>query len=218
MRVYHYGFFFYVSNFILQLTDFITPRNIQIARDLIQSTNMLFITGNHEYWHCSNNRFHYDDVVETYKKKNHSLDLVSTELGIDIRFFQREINGVNLVGIDDTDYCIDKETFEKLKAIESQGKPIILFMHIPLYSEHIGNHPHLSLNAPERYFENCNPVDAWERTPDALTCEVCEYIRRSPLIKCVLSGHTHCNEEILELDAQDQLITGCNTIREITVL
>ena len=57
-----------------------------------------------------------------------------------------------------------------------------------------------------------------ERTPDERTCQICDYIRQSPLIKCVLSGHTHVNTEILGLDGQDQLITGCSTIREITVI
>ena len=125
---------------------------------------------------------------------------------------------MNFVCMDDSDYHIDAELFEKLKKVEEEGKPILLFMHIPLYSEHIGSEAKYSLNAPAQYFENCHPVDVFERTPDELTCQICDYIRNSPFIKFVLSGHTHENTEILGLDAQDQLITGCNTIREITVI
>jgi len=200
------------------LLDFITPENLRLARELAESTDMLFVAGNHEYWHCPNNRFHYDDVYETYEKKNESLSLVSEALGTDVRFFHREIRGVNLVGIDDTDYCIDEAIFEKLKAVEAQGKPIALFMHIPLYSPHLGKEAKYSLNAPQYYFENCDPVDVWERKPDERTVAICEYIRNAPLIKCVISGHTHQNLEILGLEEQDQLITGCDTLREITVL
>ena len=200
------------------LLDFITPENLRIAKDLLQSTDMMFVAGNHEYWECPNNRFHFDDAPKTYEKKNESLSFVSKHLGVDVRFFHREICGVNLVGIDDTDYCIDAKIFEKLKKVEAQKKPILLFMHIPLHSEYIGKGEKYSLNAPQHFFENCNPVDAWERKPDDLTCEICDYIRRSPFIKCVLSGHTHYNSEIIGLDAQDQIITGCNTIREITVI
>lgn len=200
------------------LLDFITPENIRIAKDLIHSTDMMFVAGNHEYWHCFNNRFHYDDVYETYEKKDDALALVAEGLDTNIRFSCREICGVNFVCLDNTDYCIDAEMFEKLKEVEAEGKPILLFMHIPLYSEHIGKGAKGSLNAPAQYFEDCHPVDAWERKPDALTCEVCDYIRKSPLIKCVLSGHTHRNAEILGLDEQDQLITGVDTIREITVV
>lgn len=200
------------------MLDFITQENIRIAREFVKDTGMMFAAGNHEYWHCHNNRFHYDDVAETYDRREESLAMVAEELGVDIRFSCREICGVNFVCMDDSDYCINAELFEKLKAVEAQGKPILLFMHIPLYSDHIGNEAKFSLCAPQQYFENCHPVDVWEREPDALTREICDYIRQSPLIKCVISGHTHHNTEILGLDEQDQIITGCNTIREITVL
>ncbi len=200
------------------LLDFITPANLRIAREFVAETDMMMATGNHEYWHCSNNRFSYDDVPETYAAKNRSLAEVGEALGIDIRFSCREIGGVNLVCMDDSDYHIDAEIFEKLKAVEAQGKPILLFMHIPLYSDHLGDQAKFSLNAPPRYFENCHPVDVFERTPDELTCRICDHIRKSPLIKCVFSGHTHFNREILGLDARDQIITGINTIREITVI
>ena len=200
------------------MLDFITQENIRIAREFVQDTGMMMAAGNHEYWHCHNNRFHYDDVAYTYEKKDDSLSMVADDLGIDIRFSCREIGGVNLVCMDDSDYCIDEALFAKLKAVEAQGKPILLFMHIPMYSEHIGNEAKFSLCAPQQYFINCHPVDVWERQPDELTCQICEYSRQSPLIKCVISGHTHHNTEILGLDTQDQLITGVNTIREITVV
>ncbi len=200
------------------MLDFITRENIRIAEAFVRETGMMMAAGNHEYWHCHNNRFHYDDVAETYEKKDSSLAMVADGLGIDIRFSCREIGGVNLVCMDDSDYCIDEELFEKLKAVEAQGKPILLFMHIPMYSEHIGREAKFSLHAPQQYFENCHPVDVWERQPDELTCQICDYIRQSPYIRCVISGHTHHNTEILGLDAQDQLITGVNTIREITVI
>lgn len=200
------------------LLDFITPENLRVAKKFADETNMILVAGNHEYWRCEKNRFSYDDVPETYAAKNESLDSVGKALGMDIRFSCREMNGVNLVCIDDTDYCVDEDIFEKLKAVEAQNKLILLFMHIPLYSERLGREAKFSLNAPEKYFENCHPTDVWERRPDELTCEICDHIRSSPLIKCVLSGHTHHNEEIVGFGEQDQIITGCDTIREITVI
>ena len=200
------------------MLDFITPENLRLAKDFVRETNMMMAAGNHEYWRCHNDRFHYDDVPETYERKNEMLELVSNELGINIRFSHREINGVNLVCIDDSDYCIDEEVFDRLKKVESEGKPIILFMHIPMYSEHLGKGAKFSLCAPHKYFEGCHPTDVWERTPDELTIEICDYIRRSPLIKCVISGHIHYNVEVLGEDDQDQIITGLDTIREITVI
>ena len=199
------------------MLDFITPENLRLAREFASETDMMMSAGNHEYWRCHNDRFHYDDVPETYEKKDEALELVSKSIGIEIRFSRREINGVNLVCIDDSDYCIDAEIFEKLKRVEAEGKPIILFMHIPMYSEHLGKGAKFSLCAPPEYFEGCHPTDVWERTPDGLTVEICDYIRKSPLIKCVISGHIHYNVEIIDKDSQNQVVTGLNTIREITV-
>jgi len=200
------------------MLDFITPENLRQAKRLVEDTKMMMASGNHEYWRCHNDRFHYDDVPETYDRKNEMLDLVSNELGINIRFSRKEINGVNLVCIDDSDYCIDEEIFDMLKDIEAEGKPILLFMHIPMYSEHLGKGAKFSLCPPPKYFEGCHPTDVWERTPDELTIEICDYIKRSPLIKCIISGHIHYDVEIFGKDDQDQIITGLDTIREITVI
>ena len=199
------------------MLDFITPENIRIARELMEETGMVLVAGNHEYWHCPENRFSFDDVPETYEKKNESLAMVEEALGVDIRFSCRDIGGVKFVCVDDGDYDIDEDIFEKFKAVEAEGKPILLFMHIPLYSAHLGNGAKYSLCAPASYFENCHPVDVFERKPEALTETIVEHIRKSPLVKCVLSGHTHHNAEILGTGEKDQIVTGCNTIRQITV-
>ena len=133
------------------MLDFITPENLRIAQEFEKATGMVMVAGNHEYWYCHNDRFSFDDVPETYEKKNESLKEVQEHLKSDIRFSCTQIGGVNLVCVDDTDYDIDEDIFKKLKKVEAEGKPIILFMHIPLYSEHLGNHAKFSLCAPEKY-------------------------------------------------------------------
>lgn len=200
------------------MLDFITPENLRISREFTKDTNMIMVAGNHEYWKCEKNRFSYDDVYETYAVKNKSLAKVQEYFENDIRFFCREFNGVNIVCMDDTDYHIEASLFEKLKKVEEQGKPILLFMHIPLYSPHLGKEAKGTLNAAPQFFENCHPVDVFERTPDVLTCQICDHIRKSPYIKCVISGHTHENAEIIGFDEQDQIVTGINTLREVTVI
>ena len=200
------------------MLDFITPENLRIVQKFVEDTGMMMVAGNHEYWHCENNRFSFDDVHATYAAKKHSLAKVQKVFANDIRFSCREINGVNLVCMDDSDYHIEEEIFEKLKKVEEQQKPILLFMHIPLYSKYLKDKARYSLNAPSQFFENCHPVDVFERTPDTLTCQICEHIRKSPLIKCVFAGHTHENMEIVGLEEQNQIVTGCNTIREIIVM
>ena len=200
------------------MLDFVTPQNLSIAQKFVQDTNMMLAPGNHEYWTCPNNRFHYDDVQQTHAQRENTLDAVEKALGINVRFSRREINGVNMVCIDDSNYNITQDVFEKLKAIEAEGKPIFLFMHIPINSEHIEINHEFPLNAPKQYFKDCHPLVAQERTSNELTCSICDYICNSPLIKCVFSGHMHYSKEIIGLDKQNQIITGVNTIREITVI
>ena len=201
------------------MLDFITPENIRVAREFAEATGMTMAAGNHEYWYCPKNRFSFDDVPETYENKNQSLRAVEAELGMDIRFSCREIGGVNFVCMDDGDYDIDEDIFEKFKQVEAEGKPILLFMHIPLYSEHIRESERkYTLCAPQSFFENCHPVDVFERKPEEATCRIVEYIRNCPLVKCVLAGHTHHNAEVQGQGEIDQIITGCDTIREITVI
>ena len=121
------------------MLDFITPENLRIAREFIRETGMMMAAGNHEYWHCPNNRFHFDDVHQTYAGKDSAFALVEKELGINMQFSCREIGGVNMVCMDDSDYHISAGNFDRLKAVEAQGKPNLLFMHIPLYSVHLAN-------------------------------------------------------------------------------
>jgi predicted MPP superfamily phosphohydrolase len=200
------------------MLDFITPANIRVAREFAEETGMVMAAGNHEYWHCPKNRFSFDDVPETYEKKNESLAAVEAGLGMDIRFSCRDMGGVNFVCMDDGDYDIDEDIFEKFKAVEAEGKPILLFVHIPFHSAHIpeGDQKY-TLCAPEKFFEGCHPVDVFERRPEPATPAMVAYIRSCPLVKCVFSGHTHHNAEVLGMGEMDQIITGLETIREITV-
>ena len=200
------------------LLDFITPESMRVAKELIEQTDMLYVAGNHEFWHCYKNRFHFDDSVEAYAEKRQSLAEIERVLGRNIRFSRREINGVNLVCMDNGNYNIDRELFEQLKAVEAEGKPILLFMHIPLYSEGLGKDAKYGLGLPDSYLDALTPPERRERESDALTHEICDHIRRSPLIRYVFSGHIHHNVEILGQGEQDQIVTGLNTLREITVL
>lgn len=199
------------------MLDFVTEQNLCIAQRFVKDTNMMMAPGNHEYWTCPNNRFHYDDIQQTHLQRDVTLDRIEKSLGIDMRFSCREINGVNMVCIDDSNYNITQDVFEKLKVVEAEGKPMLLFMHIPLDSEYLEINHEFPLNAPKPYFKDCHPLVAQERTSNELTCSICDYICNSSLIKCVFSGHMHYNKEIIGLDKQDQIITGVNTIREVTV-
>lgn len=200
------------------LMDFITPENLRVAKKFAADTDLLMIAGNHELHHCPNNVFCEADFTEDLKIRTQSLNDVQKSFKNDIRFFCKEINGVNLVGINNSDYQISEEHFKTLKDIVAIGKPILLFMHIPLYSDELYKFQKgAMLAAPDKVVSGYTAFQVFEQKADKVTQQAYEYIHKQPLIKCVISGHVHNNFEIQNPTEVKQLITGLDTLREIIV-
>ena len=144
---------------------------------------------------------------------------VQTYFENDIRFTCREIGGVNFVGIDNGNYQISSVQFEKLKNVVAEGKPILLFMHIPLYSRELqARHYDCYLAPPEDVLTTYGPWQVYEQKADEQTLEACQYIRSQELIKYVICGHLHLNHETQTPGEIKQIVTGLDTLREITVV
>lgn len=199
------------------LIDFITPENLRVARDFAKETKMLMIAGNHELHTCPNNIFSEDDFRVDLSHREETLDGVQEWFCNDIRFWCEERNGVLLVGIDTSDYQIKPHHFERLRTLAESGKPMILFMHIPLYSEELHK---LASNAmlaiPTEIVSTFSEYRIFEQTADEDTVAAVAYIRSCPQIKAVFAGHLHFDFESSEGEVK-QFVTGLDTVREITV-
>lgn len=198
--------------------DFVTPENLRAVKRFADETDMLMVAGNHEIGNCVNNVFCEKDFTEDLKIKEETLDRVQKFFNNDIRFFEKEINGVTLVGIDNSDYQIRPEAFDALKKIVSYGKPVILFMHIPLSTPHFDEKFGVDLlSMPDRIVDKLGPWKIFETKANADTVKAHDYIVNQPLIKAVISGHWHCNYETPVESEIKQFLTDINTLREITV-
>lgn len=200
------------------LVDFITQENLIVAREFAQKTDMLFIAGNHEIHTCPNNVFCEEDFTKDLNNKQKNLDATNEFFQNDIDFFLKEINGVNLVGINNYDYQISAENLKKLKKIANSGAPIILFMHIPLYEEALYEKMGGALlSIPDSIMENQREFIKFEQQADEITKEAAEFIRNCPQIKCTVCGHLHFDFESPDNAPIKQYVTGLNCLREITV-
>ncbi len=200
------------------LVDFLTPENLAAAKDFAEQTDLLFVAGNHEIHTCPNNVFCEADFTEDLHNKARNLADTNQYFRNDIDFFCREIHGILLVGINTYDYQISAQNFEKLRALEQQKKPMVLFMHIPLYEEPLYTRTHGALLAmPPAALDNASDFVLFEQQADAVTAAAAEHIRRSPYVAHTVCGHLHFDYESPDGVAVPQFVTGLGTLREITV-
>lgn len=207
--------------------DFITERNLEAAKTMMDETGCFFAVGNHEFHNVEMHR----GAKETPEYKATVYDRVQKYFNNDLEFAKKEINGVNLVAIDNSFHQMNKIQLQQLKMVVAEGKPIILLVHVPLYNEaireatrrylydqHKLNRPSPFMGAPESAARFYNEyIDVYEQSkPNEETKEAHEYIVNEKLIKCILTGHLHFDFETM-LGNKMQLMTGVDTLREIMI-
>ena len=105
-----------------------------------------------------------------------------------------------------------------------RGKPVFLFMHTPLYTEGLyksslkyGPVIH-AMSVPEEILATY-PADRYEQQKqDDVTARAFEFIKDCENIKGIFVGHKHYDYEDVIGNSIPQMMIGCNTLREITVI
>ncbi|MBO4429351.1 MAG: metallophosphoesterase [Clostridia bacterium] len=197
------------------LIDFVSRKNLEYAKKFADENDVFFTAGNHEF------SLYVGEAFEDEAYRNKSLARVQRCFKNDIRFASRVMNGVNLIGIDDSYYLFDKAQLDALKKEISRGLPIILFMHNALYEEKLfgeirSDAPYLAC-PPKAALEGCSEYRIRQQTPDAITIEMTEYIKRQPLIKAIFTGHLHWDWDGMLTPSIPQYVTGKETVRIIEV-
>ena len=204
------------------LIDFVSAANLDRAKKFIDNNDVLFIAGNHEF------SLYVGEAFEDEAYREQSLSYVQSYFPDNIRFNSKIINGVNFVGIDNGYHRFDKEQLEALKKEVEKGKPIILFMHNPLYEKSlferafkesrglcaaIAATPHELLSVTKAQ----NEREYKKLKADSITLETVEYIKSQPLIKALLTGHLHYDYESYLTHSLPQFVTGIETVRQINI-
>lgn len=199
--------------------DFITPENLEAAKKFTQRNNVIFVTGNHEITYCKNNTFSEDDYAEDLRKRDETLSYIQSYFSNDIRCFRKELDEICLLCIDNADYQITPKQMEFFRQTVSIGKPIILFVHIPFYTEELFSFSNKWLLAvPEKNMTHYTEYEVFEQLANAETFEAVNEIKNCGAVKCIISGHLHKNYETQNPSDIKQIVTGLDTLREITVI
>lgn len=115
------------------ISGFPTRRNAQIIQDFLADRHppYLFIFGNHERILTA------DDLPAEKQARYNELYRFAIQEDPDVQVM--ELAGVRLIGLDDSDNQISESQLEKLEGLFADGKPCILFFHVPMYQpEQVG--------------------------------------------------------------------------------
>ena len=110
------------------LYDCMTEANFAYMERALASVDSIYAAGNHDFCHFVGR------AIEDYQYKWENLRRVQPHVKQNLYFDSRIIGGVNIVTLDDGYYLFSKGQEEMLRAEAAKGYPIVLCMHVPLYT------------------------------------------------------------------------------------
>ncbi len=192
------------------MIDFPSHKNIEMIDDFFNNDckEYMYVFGNHDW---NSHRF-YNDVhhwLENVPRlfpvlKNNNPKLQVVDLG-----------GVLVVGVDTSTDRIYDDTLAQFKEVAALGKPMILVMHIPFYTEKTGDrllvtnnlgYP-LCLDIPEKYHSKAGD-EPWLIANEA-TKEFVKMVH-DPNVNVVASifGHVHFEFDEPDFLFEDEYMPG----------
>ena len=198
------------------LIDFVSEMNFEKAEEFCKSVDIFMSAGNHEFSH------YLGEAKEDAAYRNISLPRVQQIFKNDIRCSSRIIGGVNFVAIDNSYYLFEKGQLDFLKKETKKEYPVMLCVHVPLYTKELydfevkqkGNPAYL-MSVPEELMQDYSSHIYEQQKQDEITAEAFDFIVTCKNIKGILAGHLHKDFEGIIHHDIPQLITGCETIREV---
>ena len=178
------------------LLDAHTESNFAFADKYLLPTDTIYAAGNHDFCHF------VGKATEDYAYKWERIKYSAPHLPNNLYFYSRVIDGVNFVTLDDSYYLMTDGQIELLRAEAARGYPIVLGIHIPLFTKAQadrilanGNKCAYLTGAPREYTDAYPPDRSRQQVPDESTLRAIEYINSEPRIKAIVAGHTHINFE-----------------------
>ena len=178
------------------LLDAHTESNFAFADKYLLPTDTIYAAGNHDFCHF------VGKAIEDYAYKWDRIKYSAPHLPNNLYFYSRVIDGVNFVTLDDSYYLMTDGQIELLRAEAARGYPIVLGIHIPLFTraqaDQIlanGNKCAFLMGAPREYTDKYPSDRDRQQSPDEVTLRAIEYINSEPQIKAIVTGHTHINFE-----------------------
>jgi len=178
------------------LFDFVSHAHEQLAPELLSlPRDYLTTMGNHEY------SLYVGEAFEDAKYKALRIDRVQAMFPrYDVRFAARVVNGVNLVCLDDVYYDFTAEQLGQLEAEVAKGLPIILFVHVPLYTPQLwevmaGAAACSAVGVPAELMEGYDDYRYRQQITTPQTRKYLDYLFGLDCLQAVFAGHLHLAHE-----------------------
>lgn len=186
------------------LIDFVSAANLDYAKELLGSALCFVSAGNHEYSQ------YVGEACEDAAYKAQSYDKVQASYPNNLTFASCVINGVNFVAVDDVYYNFTDHQRKLMKKEIKKGLPIVMMCHVPLYTPeqcasiladndgrcgYVTGAP-LELTSKYQCDPNLPAEEQWrnrsvQQRADKPTLEFIAWLKKQPLLKAILCGHTH---------------------------
>ena len=192
------------------LIDWQSEANFDLVRKYF-GEGMTGSLGNHEF--TSDMWLSEPKEEQTEKYKDYSREKLQSVYPFDISLNSQVVNGVNFVTLDDVYGYVTKQQVKRFHDEVKKGMPIVLCMHVPFYTDNIWRAAHRFWNEKGPLSSGVLPKvtgDFKRQLEDPVTSEFMEYLKKEPLLKCILAGHEHISVEDRFSPTCREYVTGSN--------
>lgn len=200
------------------LIDWQSQANFDLVKKYFGDT-LFGALGNHEY-----SRYMWlekEGKNEAYKEETRAW--VSSAYPFDLSVASKVVNGVNFVTMDDVYGYVTPQQVERFRAEVRKGLPIILCLHVPLYTPGIwrAKNKFWRLNG-QKFTSAAVPDPAGDyqvQVSDPVTRDFIAYLKTEKQLKAILAGHLHITVQERFSPTAVQYVVGGNFLfhgQEIT--
>lgn len=152
------------------MIDYYTEDNVSKLKELLRSfpSEYLYVWGNHEHG--------------SYGLEIPEFDIIRSNIAPMMRnepeFYLRDFEDFVIVCIDNSNFHITENQLEKMKAVINENKPIILLMHVPIWTEEFEKTAWSMLDRDEKTTENAKLFSKLIRSEESK-------------VVSIIAGHEH---------------------------
>ena len=152
------------------MIDYYTESNVKCLNELLAGfpVEYLYVCGNHEHGSYS---LALPDVDTMYSR-------LAPLMRNAVSFYVRDFDGFRIVCLDNSTFDVTEEQLEKMKAVMAESMPILLVMHIPLWTEEFEKIAWNMLDRDEKTTDNARAFAQLIRSEESC-------------VTAVIAGHEH---------------------------
>ena len=178
----HCDYLLHTGDFI----DWVSRKNLDLLKKYC-GRDFMATLGNHEYSHYMG--FHREAGC-TYRNAD-TLEMLRKTCPFDVEFSARVVNGVNFVMMNDAMDGVTENQIRQFWREVKRGLPIVLCLHVPLYTDGIWRASRLCHDAARPRDGLPPPKDDYLGQLREPTKGFIADLRKEPLLRAILSGHEH---------------------------